>query len=248
MSVGIKVENAYFRYKEQTLFENLKFNINPGQIACILGPSGVGKTSLLRLIANLGTNNQDEESHAIITDQNGNSIENKIAYLSQDDSLLPWYTAYTNAMLGAKLRGTATNIELCEQLFKKTGLESAKNKHPMQLSGGMRQRVALIRTILEDKPIILMDEPFASLDAITKYDLHEITCNLLKNKTVLLITHDPIEALRISDKIYILSGQPAKLHSLVELTSKTPRDTSEPSIINHHSDVFKALRIAKAKS
>ena len=109
----------------------------------------------------------------------------------------------------------------------------------------MRQRVALVRTLLQEKPIVLMDEPFSGLDAITRMQLQILTAHLLKNHTVLLVTHDPIEALCLADEIYIMSGEPAKLSSPFELKTDTPRDMAAPEVIQNQAKLFHALLAAK---
>jgi putative hydroxymethylpyrimidine transport system ATP-binding protein len=130
-------------------------------------------------------------------------------------------------------------------LFSQAGVKNAQYKYPRQLSGGMRQRVALIRTLLEDKPIVLMDEPFASLDTITRFELQNVASNLLKNRTVFLVTHDPLEALRLADDIYILAGQPANLTLFAEFNTTTPRDLTHPDILLNQALLFNALAQAK---
>jgi putative hydroxymethylpyrimidine transport system ATP-binding protein len=198
----------------------------------------------LRFIAGLTT--QDERSQGTITVDNDIPITQQIAYMAQTDCLLPWLNAHENIMLGFKLRGQTglarkSAAKEAHLLMEKVGLKHAASLYPAQLSGGMRQRVALVRTLIENQPIILMDEPFSALDAVTRYRLQNLAATLLKNKTVLFITHDPLEALRLADEIYVMHGAPATLQLTVKLTSPTPRDPSHDEIIHWQTKLFNQL-------
>lgn len=245
---NIEIRNATLKYQGVLIFDHLNLIIPAGKITCLLGPSGVGKTSLLEMIAGLiiTKTNAEEFIQGDITDDQGRTLPSHIAYLAQNDSLLPWLNALDNALLGYHLRGNLnpTIIERAQSLFKKLGLAQAQKKYPRHLSGGMRQRVALIRTFLEDTPIILLDEPFSALDAITRFQLQTLTCELLKNKTVFLVTHDPTEALRLADKIEILAGRPARLQNSIELTTSAPRDLDNPEVLAKQAALFRALTAA----
>jgi putative hydroxymethylpyrimidine transport system ATP-binding protein len=243
----VNIRDAYLSYDGVVLFDNLNLSLFPNRFTCLLGPSGVGKTTILKLIAGLinANKNSKEIFHGEIT-----CDTHQIAYLAQQDCLLPWLTAFDNALLGMKLRKEKSAItrQHAKELFAKLGLTAALKKYPQQLSGGMRQRVALIRTLLEDKPIVLMDEPFSSLDAITRFELQTLASQLLKNKTVLFITHDPLEALRLADDIYILSGQPASLHLAAQPKTITPRNPADPVFIQYQAALFHELTEAKERS
>jgi len=181
-----------------------------------------------------------------IVADNKQPLSHHIAYMAQTDLLLPWFSALDNALLGARLRGSiSTALQTkAKKLFVQVGLQGAEKKLPHQLSGGMRQRVALVRTLLEEKSIVLMDEPFSAVDTITRFQLQTLAANLLKKCTVLLVTHDPLEALRLADDIYILSGQPAKLDLILQLENSAPRDISDPVFTEHQVTLFQALMCA----
>ena len=132
-------------------------------------------------------------------------------------------------------------MEQAISLLQKVGLKHALHLYPHQLSGGMRQRVALVRTLMENKPVILMDEPFSALDAITRYQLQDLASELLQNKTVLFVTHDPNEALKLSHEIFIMQGRPATLKSIITLTSKIPRELFDEKMIKLQSSLFHEL-------
>jgi len=240
------IRNAYLSYDGVVLFHDFNLTLPANKLTCILGPSGVGKTTLLRLIAGLITSNSG--STEVFSGEIGGN--KNIVYMAQQDCLLPWLTALDNALLGPKLRGEKLEFprQQAKALLAQVGLASAENKYPRQLSLGMRQRVALVRTLLEDKPVVLMDEPFSALDAITRFQLQTLAAELLKNRTVLLVTHDPVEALRLADDIYILSGQPATLHLAVGLTTPAPRDPAAPEFIQYQATLFHELTEAKGKT
>lgn len=225
---------AHLAYDAHVLFDGLDFTLTAGKLTCLLGPSGIGKTSLLRLIAGL-------------IPPTSFGIDRQIAYMAQSDLLLPWFTALDNVLIGARLRGDFSTdmIARARHLLEKVGLHHAEKKYPRQLSGGMRQRVALVRTLLEEKPIVLMDEPFSAVDAVTRFELQTLAAELLKHRTVLLVTHDPLEALRLADNIYVLSGKPATLELAVQLHTAAPRDLNDQELIRHQGTLFDALVRAK---
>jgi putative hydroxymethylpyrimidine transport system ATP-binding protein len=239
----ITIENASLSYASKLIFNQINLHIPAGQWLALLGPSGVGKSSLLRLIAGLTT--PQEQSQARLSVSNGIPLHEQIAYMAQTDLLLPWMNVLDNATLGMKLRNQSINrqqnIERAKSLLTHVGLEHVLHHYPQQLSGGMRQRVALVRTLMEDKPIVLMDEPFSALDAITRYKLQALSAELLKHKTVLFITHDPTEALRLANEIYLMQGMPARLKSIASLSSAVPRSLTDPQLISLQALLFDEL-------
>lgn len=242
----IIIRDAYLAYNNTIVFSNLSFTISAKKCTCLLGSSGIGKSTLLRFIAGLISKNSNTQFHGKITCEENNVLTNKISYMAQSDLLLPWLTALDNSLLGFHLRGEKSPalIEKARLLFERVGLKKSETKYPEELSGGMRQRVALVRTLIENKPIVLMDEPFSSLDAITRYQLQDLAAELLKNRTVLLVTHDPMEALRIANDIIVMSGQPAQLKT-IQLKSQTPRNLSDKDVIENQEILFDALMKGK---
>jgi len=241
---SIHIRNATLAYSEQLIFTQLMLDLPAGKWTALLGPSGIGKSSLLRMVA--GLTSAEETTSAHVLTSNAEPILQQIAYMAQTDLLLPWLTVLQNACLGAKLRAAtrkdyANTIKQAETLIHYVGLSDAMHLYPSQLSGGMRQRVALVRTLMENKAIVLMDEPFSALDAITRYKLQDLAVELLKNKTVLFITHDPGEALRLANIIYVMQGQPATLQQVAELDSPTPRHLHDPDVIKLQSPLYQAL-------
>lgn len=230
-AVSIDIIDGYLRYHNSAEFilAGLNIHIPARGWTCILGRSGCGKSSLLRYLANL-LKDKVEWAGEVNTHPLCDSKE-QITYMAQQDLLMPWLSALDNVMLSTKF-GSADPLaqkkhlalDKAHALLQKVGLKDKANYLPQQLSGGMRQRVALARTLMQDKPIILMDEPFSALDAVTRYRLQNLAYQLLQNKTVVLITHDPQEAIRLANQLYIMQGRPAFAESLNVPKSATPRN------------------------
>lgn len=236
---GIRLENVSFSFPETPVFSKLNFKIEGGLCTCILGPSGCGKSTLLHLISN----NPNYSYSGQIFFDNGSRIEGNIAWMAQKDLLLPWLTVLDNVLLGAKLRN-----QISEDLKKKAikllneiGLQNCEQKYPSELSGGMQQRTALLRTLMENRQVILMDEPFSALDALTRIKLQNLTAKLIKGSTVLLVTHDPMEALRLGDRIHVISGTPAKAGEVIIPPGDTPRNSSDAKIVSLNAHLLDKL-------
>jgi putative hydroxymethylpyrimidine transport system ATP-binding protein len=208
----------------------------------------VGKTTLLRIIANLVPD--QTEFSGDISNSNELPLSQQISYMAQTDLLMPWLNALENTLISIRLKKQPNNheIEKAKHLLDRVGLKNAMKKYTQELSGGMRQRVALVRTLLQDQPVILMDEPFSALDAVTRFQLQTLTADFLKNRTVLLVTHDPMEALRLGDEIYVLSGAPAFLSDPIQLHSPIPRDPADAELVRYQAELFHALTKAKEVS
>jgi putative hydroxymethylpyrimidine transport system ATP-binding protein len=185
------------------LFGPLSIALAAGRWTCLLGPSGVGKSTVLRLIAGLPTGAMFEGKVAA---GDGLPLAGRVAYMAQSDLLLPWLDVRGNVVLGARLRGTPLDLARAEALIARVGLAAHAHKRPRQLSGGERQRAALARTLMEDRPVILLDEPFSALDARRRAEMQDLAAELLAGRTVLLVTHDPAEAARLGHAILLLSA------------------------------------------
>lgn len=172
------------------------------QWTCLLGPSGVGKSTVLRLILDLETGGMFDGS---ITASDTAPLAPRVSYMAQSDLLLPWLSVAENTVLGQRLRGETPDIARAENLLQRVKLYEHRHKKPAALSGGMRQRAALARTLMEDRPVVLLDEPFSALDAGTRADMQDLAWDVLAGKTVLLVTHDPAEAARLGHHIALLS-------------------------------------------
>ncbi len=238
--LGVRLADARLTYGGLPLFDGLALDLPAGRVTALLGPSGVGKSTLLRLLAGLedGTHAQ-----ATITTDDGHPLAGRVAHLAQRDSLLPWATVLDNATLGARLRGTRTPATrtAARALLERVGLGDRLADRPDALSGGMRQRVALVRALMENRPLILMDEPFSALDALTRLRLQDLTARLLAGRTVLLVTHDPLEALRLGHRVHVLHGRPATLDAPLEPPGPPPRDPADPALLALQADLLRRL-------
>jgi putative hydroxymethylpyrimidine transport system ATP-binding protein len=218
---SLRLRSARLVYDGAPLFESLDADFAAGRFTCLLGPSGVGKSTLLRAFAGLAEVGPDAVSPKLA----------RVAWMAQDDLLCPWLDALGNVTLGASLRGEKADLAKARGLLAQVGLADRANAAPHELSGGQRQRVALARTLYEDQDVVLMDEPFAWLDAPTRWRLQELAATLLAGRTVLLVTHDPREALRLGHDIRVLAGRPVKLGPVLSPTGATPRALDDVSLL-----------------
>ena len=249
----VVLKGASLSYDDQAIFKDLDLTLKGGQWTCLLGGSGVGKTSLLRFIAGLSTGKGAKHSGTARC-QDGLGLQGRVAWMAQQDLLLPWFTVLENVTLGERLRGFSffnalrkkraepTREEQAIEILNRVGLGDKLHELPQALSGGQRQRVALARTLVENRPLVLMDEPFASLDAITRLDLQDLACELLNQHTVLLITHDPLEALRLGHQVYHLRGRPAQLTAPISPPGTTPRSLDDKSLMVLQGELLERLR------
>jgi putative hydroxymethylpyrimidine transport system ATP-binding protein len=217
-------------YTGEVLFDGLNLELEKGRCTCLLGPSGVGKTSLLRVIAGLAP----PAPGMTVAGESG-QLSGRIAYMAQRDLLLPWLTVRQNVVHGARLRGETPDIARASELLAAVGLSEQADYRPDALSGGMRQRVALARTLMEDRPVVLMDEPFSALDAITRLRLQALSATLLAGRTILLVTHDPLEALRLGNRILIMAGRPARIVEAEPPAGVPPRDPAAHDVLAAHA-------------
>jgi putative hydroxymethylpyrimidine transport system ATP-binding protein len=236
----IVVRSASLRYGGAFLFRDLDFVLPGGSWTCLLGPSGVGKSSLLRLIAGLAPLDRGEVSCS-----DGRPLAGRLAWMGQQDSLLPWLPVRDNVTLGARLRGEAGDRARAEDLLARVGLERQADQLPATLSGGQRQRAALARTLMEDRPVVLMDEPFSALDAITRARLQALAADLLTGRTMLLVTHDPLEALRLGHRIQVMTGHPARIEGVIEPPGAPPRDLHDAALLARQGELLAWLADAK---
>ena len=232
-----QIQNLNLEFKGKKLFENLNFDILENRNTALLGTSGVGKSTLLRCIADLEKENITSGKIALKEGTN-------IAWLSQENSLFPWLSILDNVQLYHHLKGTKTKqtLEKAKELLNQVNMSEHQNKKTYELSGGQKQRVALARTLMQEANLILMDEPFSALDAITKIQLQDLTCQLLKNKTVVLVTHDPQEAIKLANYIYILKNQPVILEEVASLQGTLPHELSNEKLWNLQEELISKLQ------
>ncbi len=232
----VRVRVAHFAFDGQPLFADLALEAVGGGWTCLLGASGVGKTTLLRMIAGLVPGADCQAGGAPLT--------GRVSYMAQQDLLLPWLSALDNVTLGSRLRGVPAQRGQALDLLAQVGVADHAGKLPAQLSGGQRQRVALARTLMEDRPVVLMDEPFSAVDAVNRQRLQVLAAKLLHGRTVILITHDPLEALLLADKILVMAGQPASLDEVAVPQTARPRRPDDPELIGLQESLMARLGAA----
>ncbi|KXH87130.1 ABC transporter ATP-binding protein [Sporosarcina sp. HYO08] len=229
-------DNVTFGYeRSRNILDGLSFNVQSGEFISIVGASGSGKSTIFRLVTGL-----DEPSTGAISlagNSNGQLL-GKVGYMPQQDLLLPWRTILENACLPLEIADVKkkTAHEQVKPLLKEFGLAGTEDKYPGELSGGMKQRVAFLRAVLSGNELLLLDEPFSALDAITKLSMQEWLVNQWEKRkaTVLFITHDVEEALFLSDRIFLLKNSPVTSFEEIEVPLPRPRNRSDL----HRSDIL----------
>lgn len=208
----LQVKDVQKNYGEQVVIKNINLDVAKGELVCLLGVSGVGKTTLFHVISGLYKADQGD----VLLD--GTSIAGNpghISYMLQKDLLLPYKTINKNLMLPLTLKGVKKDLALSmvQKELPRFGLDGYGKKYPHQLSGGMRQRAALLRTYFASEGLILLDEPFSALDTITRGQMHSWFLNMMEDLSLssIFITHDIDEAILLADRIYILAGKPGTL-------------------------------------
>jgi ABC-type nitrate/sulfonate/bicarbonate transport system ATPase subunit len=220
---ALRIKGLSHAFGALRVIERLDLDLSEGEVVGIVGPSGCGKSTLLELVGGL----LDAQAGTIAVEGADSPAARlgRCAYMPQRDLLLPWLAAIDNAALALRNRGAsrAEARRLAHPLFERFGLAGFEGSRPAALSGGMRQRIAFLRTLLAGKPVLLLDEPFASLDAITRAEMQEWLARALATeaRTAILVTHDVEEALYLSDRVTVLSARPAV--ALTELAAPRPR-------------------------
>ncbi len=200
------------------VLEDITFNLNEGEIIAIVGPSGSGKSTLLNIISKLIEPTEGEIY-----------VDGEIGYMFQRDHLFNWRTVWKNIMLGLEIKKEKNqeNIDKTKELLTKYGLIEFINSYPQELSGGMRQRIALIRTLATNPQVLLLDEPFSALDYQTRINVSEDIFKMIKDSNVsaILVTHDISEAIAMADRVIVLSHRPAKLKKIIDIKTDSPDNT-----------------------
>ena len=244
MSIEIKNINKSFdgRGKNLSVLEDINLTIDDGEFVCLLGPSGCGKTTLLRLIAGL----DNPTSGEIIA--NGEVVEEPSgdrAVIFQQYSLFPWLTVLQNVTFGLEMSGGSKeeNVKAAERYLKSVGLLEFKDSYPHELSGGMKQRVAIIRSLLNHSPILLMDEPFSALDMQNRHKLQEQLIGVWQRfeNTIVFVTHDVDEAVYLADKIVLLDKNPGKIVEVINVDLKRPRKRESQEFLEIQESIVENL-------
>lgn len=228
---------------ETPALSNISFDLMPGEFLAIAGPSGCGKSTLLNLISGLLT---PEKGSIYMGDRPVGTPNTRIGYMLQKDHLLEWRSIYRNVILGLEIRHqlTPSKKELADQMLATYGLDKFRNARPSQLSGGMRQRAALIRTLLLKPELLLLDEPFSALDYQTRLNVSDDIGKILKkeNKPAILVTHDIGEAISMADRVVILSKRPAIVKKIIPielgLKDRTPMSSRNASLFKYYFNLI----------
>ena len=226
MSLAIELSHVSHAFARGALpvLDDVSATAGPGQFVSLIGPSGCGKSTLLRILAGLLVPAAGE---ARVNGEDVRGRPGAVAYMPQKDLLFPWRRALANATVGAEISGLprAHARARALQLFPRFGLTGFERAWPVQLSGGMRQRLALLRTFLVPRAILLLDEPFGALDAINRRDMHRWLQDVWgeDRRTVLFVTHDVEEALVLSDTVYVMTARPGRVQARVDVAFARPR-------------------------
>lgn len=251
MEQVLELKNIHYTYHtldgETPALTDISFSLKKGEFVAIVGPSGCGKSTLLSLIAGLIT---PEQGLIRINGKYLRDSTTNIGYMLQHDELFEWRMIYHNVLLGLEVQHmlSAKTRAKAHELLDTYGLKSFENSHPSELSGGMRQRAALIRTLVLEPDILLLDEPFSALDYQTRLNVGDDIGQIIRReeKSALLVTHDLSEAVSLADRVIILSGRPASIRQTIPLIFDLEQDTplnrrNSPEFKNYFNLIWKEL-------
>jgi NitT/TauT family transport system ATP-binding protein len=238
------IHHTYFtKTSAVTALNNISLDVQEGEFVSFLGPSGCGKTTLLSIIAGLI---EPSDGQIALEGRPVKEAADKTGYMLQQDYLFPWKTIEENIFLGLKISRTLNDSRKKDvlSLLGQMGLGNVESLYPKQLSGGMRQRVALVRTLATEPKLLMLDEPFSALDYQTKLKLEDLVANTFKafGKTAILVTHDIGEAIAMSDRIFLFSPRPGRLHKTFVIPEEL-RDLSPFNARNHplYNELFQTI-------
>jgi len=230
-------------WREVVAVESLTFRVEPEEFVCMLGPSGCGKTTVLRMVAGL----ERPTRGSVFIDQKGvDSPSPEVGMVFQEFALFPWRTVRKNIAFGLEIKKvTPEKISLLtSEYVQLVGLEGFEDAHPNELSGGMKQRVGIARALANDPRVLLMDEPFGSIDAQTRNLMQRELLRIWESarKTVLFVTHSVDEAVFLADRIVVLTARPAKVREVIDVPIPRPRDRTSPEFIGIRAKVLEELQ------
>lgn len=242
----LRCENITVEFDGVKIIEDVSLHLEKGEIVSLLGVSGSGKTTLFNVLSGL---NKPEQGKVFLGDEDITAKPGQISYMLQKDLLLPHYTVLDNVALPLLIKGESKKSarEKAGEYFSVFGLDGYEKKYPSQLSGGMRQRAALMRTYLSSKGVALLDEPFSALDTITKGAVHMWYLDVMKKieLSTVFVTHDIDEAILLSDRVCIMSGKPGKITDEIKIGIKKPRTNGV--MLTEEFLTYKRLIVEKLK-
>ncbi len=221
----LEVKDVTFSYDNvTTIIKDIDLTLNDGELVCLLGVSGGGKSTLFHIIAGLNT---PQQGRVLLNGEDITGQSGKVSYMLQKDMLLPYRTVVDNVALPMIIKGMKKKeaLQIASKYFEQFGLEGTQKLYPAELSGGMRQRAALLRTYLFSGDVALLDEPFSALDTLTKGEMHRWYLDVMDDikLSTIFITHDIDEAILLSDRIYLLSGKPGTITDEIVIDEPKPR-------------------------
>ena len=241
--IGVALRGVRRSFREVTALEGLELDLRPREVLAVVGPSGCGKSTLLELVAVL----QQPDAGSVVAAGAGDPAGRRAAcaYMPQRDLLLPWRDALGNAALALECQGVprAEARSRAEPLFERFGLAEFERSRPAELSGGMRQRVAFLRTLLSGRPVLLLDEPFGALDAITRAAMQQWLAGALAQepRTTLLVTHDVEEAVFLADRVAVMSARPGRIVATLDVELSRPRRLTDARVVELRRTALEAL-------
>ncbi|MGI6361124.1 MAG: ABC transporter ATP-binding protein [Bacillota bacterium] len=242
----LKAENVSKTFEDKPVFKNLSLCLYEGEMLCLTGASGIGKTTLFNLLSGLI---KPDEGRIFLGEQDITGLPGQISFMQQKDLLLPYYTVLHNTALPLLVKGMEKIKALAkaEKYFPFFGLEGYQELYPHELSGGMRQRAALLRTYMQSQQVVLLDEPFGALDAATRYKMQEWYLEIAETMqlSTIFITHDLDEAILLSDRILVLGGQPAQITAELKITyphHKRQQFSVSEDFIHYKKDLLSAIK------
>jgi ABC-type nitrate/sulfonate/bicarbonate transport system ATPase subunit len=246
VSQPLSISKVRKRYGDTPVLGGVDVDIAPGEIVAIVGPSGCGKSTLLRLIAGLDTRFSGEIR---VADTAVRGPDPRVGLVFQEPRLFPWLTVARNVAFGLRDEGAPHARELVRDTLAVVGLSAFADALPKQLSGGMAQRAALARALVTEPQVLLLDEPFSSLDAFTRMRLqdHLLAAWARYRPTLLLVTHDLDEAVYLADHVVLLSERPGRVQDILRVAPARPRDRRDPSLLGLRVALLEALHLERSE-
>ena len=240
----LRVQDVHLAFPGLPVLDGVSFDVAPGEFVSLIGPSGCGKSTLFDVVAGL---HRPDAGRVVVDGRDATGRVDPFAYMPQQDLLFPWRTVLDNTALGLEVAGVPrrTARRRAGELFGAFGLAGFEGARPAELSGGMRQRAALLRTVVQDRAVLLLDEPFGALDSLTRADLQTWLDDVRAGVgwTVLLITHDIREAVRLSDRVVVLGPRPTRVRCEIPVDLPRPRPQEATAAAGAvEAEVLAALR------
>jgi sulfonate transport system ATP-binding protein len=246
MSSGLHLANIRKRYEEIAVLAGVTLDVDASEIVAVVGPSGCGKSTLLRLVSGLDTR---FDGRIAVGEREVRGPDRAVGVVFQEPRLFPWLSVADNVAFGLTDRGAPRARELVRETLAVVGLAAFATALPKELSGGMAQRVALARALVTEPQVLLMDEPFSSLDAFTRMRLqdHLLAAWSRYRPTLVLVTHDLDEAVYLADRVVLLTDRPARVADVLRVSAEHPRDRRDPNLLALRVALLEALHLERGE-